>query len=239
MENKSGRGIAGKQVSIIHLIYLGIIAIIVLAFFLVFAFKTSKNAGTVIGTASTVSSLILSVIAILMTIVDSAGQRDTATQLRDAAEKLQENLGKVDTSVEEIIDLKNSLIESIGQVHKNTIELQKGLQEILEKTGTENAPELIKEIQELIKNTSQQINPESKNRRKTTSYVVTTRLIKEYNEVYQYLKENMERGHGYGQNVLLEMLATLKYEANVVLEILGKLVKNNKLKEKEGMYWIN
>lgn len=60
-----------------HLVYIIIISIIVLSFFLVIAFGGTDNASTTMGTASTVSSLILSVIAIVLSLVDVAGQRQS------------------------------------------------------------------------------------------------------------------------------------------------------------------
>ena len=103
-------------VKAVHLIYIIIIAVIINAFFLVIAFGGSKTASTQMGTAATVSSLILSVIAIVMTIVDVAGQRNTVTELKETAEKLQVNLNTVDESIAEIGILKRELMESMSAI---------------------------------------------------------------------------------------------------------------------------
>lgn len=104
-------------ISIVHLVYIIIIAVILLAFILVIAFGNTQTANTTMGTASTVSSLILSVIAIVMTITDVAGQRNTVSDIKESAEKLQSNLSTVNESIEEVGKLKEELMDSMREIN--------------------------------------------------------------------------------------------------------------------------
>jgi uncharacterized integral membrane protein len=103
-----------------HLVYIIIIAIIVLSFFLVIAFGNTPNASVAMGTASTVSSLILSVIAIVLSLIDVAGQRQSIVDLKETAEKLttsnvtsQELNKDLMVRLEEITLLRDQLVEQI------------------------------------------------------------------------------------------------------------------------------
>ncbi|WP_370013909.1 hypothetical protein [Peribacillus sp. B2I2] len=105
-----------------HLVYIIIIALIVLSYFLVFALGDTKTASTTIGTASTVSSLILSVIAIVMTLIDVAGQRQAMVDLKETADKLQisnESAGVLFQELKtEIVDLQNTkqqMLEAVAE----------------------------------------------------------------------------------------------------------------------------
>lgn len=120
-------------VRVSHLFYIIIIAVIILAFFLVIAFGGSENASTMIGTASTVSSLILSVIAIVMTIVDVAGQRDTVSDIKETAEKLESNLNTVNEGIEEINNLKDALMESMSLIQDSNLTVLNAVVELKEK----------------------------------------------------------------------------------------------------------
>jgi|GEM_PF-4477792 len=116
-----------------HLIYIIIIAVIILAFFLVIAFGGSTNASTTMGTASTVSSLILSVIAIVMTITDLAGQKDTISDLKETAEKFESNLITVNEGIEEINNLKDDLMESMRLIQDSNLTVLNAVVELKEK----------------------------------------------------------------------------------------------------------
>jgi cell shape-determining protein MreC len=106
-----------EQVRTGHLVYI-IIAIIILSFFLVIAFGGSERASTTMDTASTVSSLILSVIAIVLSLIDVAGQRQSVIDLKETAESLavsnthaQNLLEEVTQRLEDIDTLRDILIK--------------------------------------------------------------------------------------------------------------------------------
>ncbi|SDN45813.1 hypothetical protein SAMN04488137_4519 [Fictibacillus solisalsi] len=134
-----------------HLVYIIIIAVIVLAFFLVYAFGGSENANTTIGTASTVSSLILSVIAIVMTLIDVAGQRQSIMDLKETAEKLEEsnvsagNLIKdLITQIADLQDTREQMVNSVVGIVTET------MNEV--KEGNDRQKKLLENIKSLVEN---------------------------------------------------------------------------------------
>lgn len=111
-----------KKISVSHLVYIIIIFIIVLSFFLVIAFGGLDNAGTMMGTASTVASLILSVIAIVLSLIDVAGQRQSMVDLRETAEKLYESnesaanlIQELTGKMEELQEMKNQMVAAVAE----------------------------------------------------------------------------------------------------------------------------
>lgn len=122
-----------------HLVYIIIISVIVLAFFLVFALGDRETASTTIGTASTVSSLILSVIAIVMTLIDVAGQRQSMLDLKETADKLQNSNESASVLTEklmekmiEIQDMKDQMLDAVTESadwRKGILEDIKGLKQ--------------------------------------------------------------------------------------------------------------
>ncbi|MEK4425886.1 coiled-coil domain-containing protein [Solibacillus sp. FSL K6-1523] len=138
-------------ISIVHLIYIIIISVILLAFILVIAFGNTETANTTMGTASTVSSLILSVIAIVMTITDVAGQRNTVSDIKESAEKLQTNLSTVNKSIEEIGQLKEDLMESMRAINVSNQSIIKEISTLKGKYEKNDGEEPKIENQEILK----------------------------------------------------------------------------------------
>ncbi|WP_336865277.1 hypothetical protein [Peribacillus frigoritolerans] len=143
-----------------HLVYIIIIAVIVLAFFLVFALGDSKTASTTIGTASTVSSLILSVIAIVMTLIDVAGQRQSMVDLKETADQLQKSNESASELTENLItqianfqdvreQMVKSVVEAVGETMK---EVDEGQKELLEKIKDMMENGKYEEVKEVIEN---------------------------------------------------------------------------------------
>lgn len=122
-----------KQISVVHLFYMIIIALILMSFLLVIAFGGSKNANAMMGTASTVSSLILSVIAIVMTIVDLAGQRNTVSDLKETADKLETNLITVNEGIKDINSLKEAMLSTMSQTQESNRLIMQGISDLKEK----------------------------------------------------------------------------------------------------------
>jgi hypothetical protein len=130
-----------EQVRTGHLVYIIIIAIIILSFFLVIAFGGSENASTTMGTASTVSSLILSVIAIVLSLIDVAGQRQSVIDLKETAESLavsnthaQNLLEEVTQKLEDINTLRDILINQSNENAEWRKEISSYIQK-LDETG--------------------------------------------------------------------------------------------------------
>lgn len=241
----------GKTVSVVHLIYLVIIAIIVLAFFLVFAFRDRDNAGNLISAASTVSSLILSVIAIIMTIVDSAGQRNTISDLKETADKLEGNLISVNEGLEEINNLKEALLNSMGQIQESYNIFGKEVTELKEKySNHQNDGKLedvdygkvVKDLDELNKKIAitrnyENINPGPyyySHKHSLDSYreKSTSKKIQDLLEKY-YIKNEK-----YEINDFAHIIDTLRISKSRLKQELNTLVNRGIIERKDKFYII-
>ena len=119
--DKGGLQMGKGQIRVSHLVYIIIIFVIVLSFFLVIAFGGTDNAGKMMGTASTVSSLILSVIAIVLSLLDVAGQRESMVDLKETADKLQESNESAAALTQELMekiddlqDMKEIMVKALA-----------------------------------------------------------------------------------------------------------------------------
>ncbi|MFF2457610.1 helix-turn-helix domain-containing protein [Peribacillus simplex] len=179
-----------------HLVYMIIIAIIVLSFFLVIAFGGTDNASTKIGTASTVSSLILSVIAIVMSLVDVAGQRQSIVDLKETSDQLTKSNDKSHVlienlmiKIEEISLLKDSLLEQINtnEVWKNEIK------EIIGNTEEKKPEDYKKIIDELVKKSEDELftKVRADKKQKFAYYDISTENQLRANSVLDYLMRTM------------------------------------------------
>lgn len=93
-----------KKISIGHFVYTTIIALLIITFTLVLAFGDNKDAGNQVNVMATGISIILAVIAILMTLVDVAGQRQSIIDIKETAEKLMKNQKASDNALEKSIE---------------------------------------------------------------------------------------------------------------------------------------
>lgn len=163
-----------KKINVSHLVYIIIIFIIVLSFFLVIAFGGLENANSMMGTASTVSSLILSVVAIVLSLIDVAGQRQSIVDLKETAEKLKDSNEKslkqinlLQDKLIEVSDLKEALL---NQVNKN-LEWKEDIIDIVNQSSKKvndniEKPEYLKnalnDINKKINMVKQPLKPDSK-----------------------------------------------------------------------------
>ncbi|MCY8824378.1 hypothetical protein [Bacillus atrophaeus] len=118
-----------KQIGIVHLIYTIIISLMLITFIAILAFGKSTAAGNQMNVAATSISIILAVIAILMTLVDVAGQRQSMIDRKETAESLnksnneaQKMFQKSMQAVENFENLKETLIKSVDSFKTETIE---------------------------------------------------------------------------------------------------------------------
>ncbi|MCY8315790.1 hypothetical protein MOC71_03280 [Bacillus vallismortis] len=152
-----------KQVSTIHLFYTIIIALILIAFVTILAFGKNPDAGNQMNVAATVTSIILAVIAIIMTLADVAGQRQSISELKETAEKLKESNTVAQEMIENAINsltdfekTKESLIESaVATFKEETIDK---LQNIQENGNNSDFNELIDELKKENSKLKERIN---------------------------------------------------------------------------------
>ncbi|MCY7617510.1 hypothetical protein MH116_06425 [Bacillus pumilus] len=141
----------GKKIGISHFVYACIIALLIILFISVFAFGGNEDAGNQVNVMATGISIILAVIAILMTLVDVAGQRQSIIDIKETAEKLaksqsisQETIKKSIEALDELVDFRKELLKSVSDYKNGTEEL---IHQLFEKGEQSISKE---ELQELL-----------------------------------------------------------------------------------------
>ncbi|MBD8037103.1 hypothetical protein H9635_10130 [Solibacillus sp. A46] len=241
-----------KKISVVHLYYLIILAVIIISNFLVIAFGGTKNASTVMGTAATVSSLILSVIAIVMTIVDVAGQRDTVSDIKDTAKKLQDNLETVNDGIQEISALKEELLNAMSLIHSSNATLVDEVAELKEKYKKEEGGSTTVDSEDFVKdleNLSERIQkvyekPQFRNNYSISGHIhkITSRVDLENDRLVSYnIRSLIENSLSGVKKFRLTDVLWITEELNItranLKNELNVLVKQNKL-ERDGEFYV-
>lgn len=150
-----------KQIDVVHLVYGCIIALLIITFTLVIAFGGNKDAGNQMNIMATGISVVLAVIAILMTLVDVAGQRQSIVEIKETAEKLtitqetsQEALRETIETIERLNGFREELLSSVTTYKNGTEDLIKNLSKRFEEKETVTKQEIEEDIQHFNKNTS-------------------------------------------------------------------------------------
>ncbi|MGE6624624.1 hypothetical protein [Bacillus pumilus] len=147
-----------KKISIGHFVYTTIIALLIITFILVFAFGDNKDAGNQVNVMATGISIILAVIAILMTLVDVAGQRQSIIDIKETAEKLMKNQKASDDALEKSIEtleflssFREEMLASVSEFKDLT---EERLTELLSKETIEKS-DLDMALKDISRETSQ------------------------------------------------------------------------------------
>ncbi|MGG1697704.1 hypothetical protein [Bacillus zhangzhouensis] len=126
-----------KKIGVSHFVYTCIIALLIILFIAVFSFGGNQDAGNQVNVMATGISIILAVIAILMTLVDVAGQRQSIIDIKETAEKLaesqtisQKTIQKSIETLDELVDFREEFLKSVSDYRNGTEEL---IQELFEK----------------------------------------------------------------------------------------------------------
>jgi hypothetical protein len=129
-----------KMVDRLHLIYLSILFGAAIVFVISMYYGAGTKAGEMLSFSATLSSILLALIAIVMTIVDVAGQRNTVVDLKETAEKLENNLIKAGQGIAEINSLKEELLNSMDGILKSNLAVSKEIADLKAKySKNENA----------------------------------------------------------------------------------------------------
>lgn len=207
-----------------HLVYMIIIAVIVLSFFLVMAFGDKQTANTTIGTASTVSSLILSVIAILMSLIDVTGQRESMVDLKENAENLHKTNENAASLVEELMerlkdlqDMKDQMLEAVADSATLRSEFVDKLEELLSKENIE-----AKDVEQIMKDVSLQKYLEN--------MTLGIPSYKKPQRGFEYILENMRGRFTNNEARYSDVIHILQEEAHLSLNESRGLVNSWELK---------
>ncbi|WP_068983885.1 hypothetical protein [Lysinibacillus xylanilyticus] len=162
-KKKNGR----KQVDALHLIYLGIITGGLIVLLLSYIFGESIKAGSHLNFAATLTSILLAVIAIVITLIDVAGQRSNIFDVKNSVENLQ----TVSVQIEEVLERYNEqsvntitqlmeIVNELGESHKEMASQMSSLT-----SKIENIPSEVAEVQEL-KEEAKKVNEKFKDQDK-------------------------------------------------------------------------
>ncbi|PRS24226.1 hypothetical protein C6X94_03560 [Bacillus safensis] len=153
--------VLNKKIGIGHFVYNIIIALLIITFTLVLAFGGDKDAGNQVNVMATGISIILAVIAILMTLVDVAGQRQSIVDIKETAEKLtitqatsQEALRETIETIEKLNGFREELLSSVTKYKNGTEGLIKNLSNKLTEKETVTKQDIEEVMKDFNKNTS-------------------------------------------------------------------------------------
>ncbi len=215
-----------------HLVYLIIIAVIILSFFLVIAFGGLENASTMLGTASTVSSLILSVIAILMSLVDVAGQRQQIVDLKETSEQLalsnqssHELIENLMTKIDQISLLKDSLLEQI----KTNEEWKEEIKSLVENPEGKKPEDLSKVLEQIVKKNEQNYFKGIVSAKDLTMYDIVNNHQLDH-RILTYLRNSYQPGLSFPKIEVIEgIMRDFKVTKVITLRILEKLANKGEI----------
>ncbi|RTQ92957.1 hypothetical protein [Lysinibacillus telephonicus] len=146
MENKQR-----KQVDSIHLLYVSIIFGGIIVLLLAFIFNKSNYAGELLNFAATLSSILLAVIAIVITLIDVAGQRNNIFDVKNSVENLKEVSKEIESMVksfnEQNEDNTKNLLANIQKFAQQQDEIKVVVDGLMQKI--ENLPSDNKDIKEI------------------------------------------------------------------------------------------
>lgn len=148
MENQNPKGYVNK----LHFIYIIVCLTLVILGILAITIWDKEEAGIGLNNAATPSSIVLAVVAIVMTIVDIAGQRTTISDLRDTAETLESNLNQTNDSLQTLSELQDCLLKTMESISKSQEDLKdniSALQKTYENEETINREKLNSDFESL------------------------------------------------------------------------------------------
>lgn len=136
-----------------HLIYPLIIMSIIIILLTSFVFKSSDYAGSMLSFAATLSSVLLAVVAIIITLIDATGQRDNVYEVKNSVEELKEITEGFKELQNEYIENNKKIIEQIAALeegHTVTNELLERVGDMVQKIETDDdQEELTQDLEEI------------------------------------------------------------------------------------------
>ncbi|AMQ06750.1 hypothetical protein [Sporosarcina psychrophila] len=135
--DKEGGKLKERYIKIYHLYYLLGIAAIIIILLVSFIFKSSSYAGSMLAFAATLSSVLLAVIAIIITLIDVSGQKQNVFDMKKEVERLAEIIDKSS-------DFSKELDAGLSQIEKNHQENAKmltSLYGLVQESKQEDNPE--------------------------------------------------------------------------------------------------
>ncbi|RJX40892.1 hypothetical protein D3P09_02400 [Paenibacillus pinisoli] len=230
MANMSGN----KQINRLHLIYISVCFGIVVISILTVTIWHGEGAGTGLNNAATASSIVLAVVAIVMTIVDIAGQRNTIADLKETAKALEENLNKTNKSLEMVSTLESRLENSMNSLQKNHEELSRSISELQHRYESKGEDRIVEELEKLKKNISNSMPSQSTNSKELNDLRINSERQRQIRKAVRSFLEDKE-GSSFSEILVSQELSEisaipteLKAAMKYLLRIGGVIVSNGK-----------
>ena len=163
----------------LHFVYCLTIAVSVIAFLLALMFYSSVKAGEMLAFAGTITSIILAVLAIMITLLDVAGQKNSVYEVKTSTEELRE----ISTEIKVMIENFNAQSRVYYENIENSIGSIDGVvKSLTDLKGTDKDADL--DVEELVKElnrTKEKLNNISMER--SNNYISTQYLIDNKNHI--------------------------------------------------------
>ncbi|WGG44187.1 hypothetical protein [Rossellomorea sp. DA94] len=156
-----------KNIGIVHLIYLGILSLLVIVLLVSYIFSGSEYAGELLNFGATLSSILLAVIAIIITLIDVAGQRSNIYDVKNSVEELKGVAQNFSNLQEEYIKNNEIIRQQISDLIKKQNELNtltSTLSTLIEDSqNNEDKDEVVQELNKGLKEVKEILNKQSNN----------------------------------------------------------------------------
>ncbi|MGD6847270.1 hypothetical protein [Rossellomorea aquimaris] len=156
-----------KNIGIVHLIYLGILSLLVIVLLVSYIFSGSEYAGALLNFGATLSSILLAVIAIIITLIDVAGQRSNIFDVKNSVEELKGVAQNFSNLQEEYIKNNEIIRQQISDLIKKQNELNtltSTLSTLIEDSqNNEDKDEVVQELNKGLKEVKEILNKQSNN----------------------------------------------------------------------------
>lgn len=214
---------------VIMLLGFGIITICTIMFY------DSKNAVLGISVASTLISIVLAVLAIAYTFVDSSAQKNNIAEMKATADKLaasveQENqiISQFAAQLESVSSLKDELISKIADTEEWRKEVIERLKEVTVKDGQETDQKVLSEISNIL---DEEVINFSKRYNKRISGLQKIQIAEFIILSLIQLDEPI-----HFNDLFSKVMDEYPVRFDEVKSILNELVKNNKIYYSEDKY---
>lgn len=208
-----------------HFIWLSIVFLISIIFIGVLALGDSERAGENLNFAATATSIVLAVIAIVYTLVDSATHKQSMYDLKKVTEDMEKSVVKTQSILRRTINTSEkhleSLIEMKDELKLHYEESVSNLREEIKKTIVQKEKITIEELDKIFKSSFKEYNKKETGNRKPIDLTKEVADIISSQLGYDFSKENV-------LEVIREVLSIYgetNPEENRVSEIFTKLLK--------------
>ncbi|MGM8213555.1 hypothetical protein ACLIBH_12330 [Virgibacillus sp. W0430] len=235
-----------KDIKVGHYFYIMIILSMIIIFLLAVDYWDLDNAGMILNNIATATSIVLAVLAIIITLVDVAGQKEGVSDLKEAVREVKDTL---ETAKQINIDNKNEMrkIADLREELLERFEEQKEMQEVIRNKIDQTSDEDVKrELKKIIDENSKINMVKFGLKYKDYNNIATTSCSSEkFNKVVEVLLSKMVSGKGYRLQELRGLILnnninfSIKGFENLFDRLLRKRILDIEKENNEILYFLN